>query len=391
MNTPHQRANHHPLLTLLLLLATGPLFAQASFQAIDVGTNGSPRGYWAFLPADYHDPAHAGDDFPVVVFFHGLGEGGNGSTDLHLVLTHGPPKLVNADVQNNVFAANQVIMLAPQVTSNTWWNRNHIRPFLNHLLTAYRIDQRRIYFTGLSAGSSGIHDFMNKDPDAHQLAAVVTAAVRGQVRRDEGAYLAALIPYWGLTALGDASNTLINSANHMAGFLQDLPATDVMAGYNNDGSTHSAAHWPSTGWQWQSGSDAVYGVNPQISIYPGNSHFTWDMTYDNQQVWQWMFSQVKPELEIIRPENGTFVPTTDVDLQASASDVQHQVLSDVDWVSDVDGLLGTGLNLQTNLTPGAHIITATVADDGFRGVVKTISVTADDELADRIFTSGFDD
>lgn len=377
-------------LGLMMLLVVGEIWAQASFQPIDIGTNGTPRGYWEFLPADYHDAAFANDDFPVVVFFHGLGAGGNGSTDLPQLLANGPPQLVNSDIQNNVFADHQVIMLAPQVTSNTWWKSTHIRPFLDHISGQYRVDRQRIYFTGLSAGSSGIHDFMNKDVDAHQIAAIVTAAVRGQVQRDEGAYLAALTPYWGLTALGDASNTLINSVNRMAGFLQDVPATDVMAGYTNDGSTHSAGHLPQSGWQWQSGSDAVYGVNPRITIYPGSSHATWAMTYDNLQVWQWMFSQIKPQLIITSPMDDDMVPANKVTLQASATDADQQLLTDIGWFSDVDGALGTGVSLQVSLTPGPHVITVMVSDEGFRGVLKTINVTAENELEDLVFASGFD-
>lgn len=373
---------------LVLMLFSSIIVAQPTFDAVDIGTDGSPRGYWEFLPAGYHSDTKA--VFPVVIFFHGLGEGGNGTTDLHEVLKHGPPKMVNNDLTGNVFANNQVIMLAPQVTNQTWWNEGHIRPFFDHILNQYRIDAKRIYFTGLSAGSSGIHQFMNDDDHAYQVTAFLTAAVRGKIQRDLGAYLAELTPYWGLTARGDASTTLTDSANRMAGFLADIPATNLMQVIPNDGETHSASYQLSTGWQRQDGVVASANSNPLVTIYPGSSHTTWEMTYNNPVVWDWLFSHRKPNLTILSPANHTILPAVPINLSAQASDQNQNILADIAWYSDIDGFLGIGTDIMVDLSNGSHVIDAVVHDDSFRGDVKHLALTIDPQLSDVIFADSFE-
>lgn len=373
---------------ILLLLISSDLLAQATFQPVDIGTQGTPRGYWEFLPADYHSTTNT--DFPVVVFFHGLGNGGNGSSDLDEVLGNGPPELVDLDLQGNVFAENQVIMLAPQVTHNTWWNENHIRPFLDYLLNQYRIDTQRIYFTGLSAGSSGIHQFMNDDDHAHQVTAFLPVAVRGKVDRELGAYLVALTPYWGLTARGDASNTLTDSANRMAGYLANIPATNLMLSVPNDSNTHTVDYQVTPGWQRQGGVVASTGSNPLVTIYPGSSHNTWDITYNNPVVWDWLFSHRKPDFIINSPADGAVLPAVPFNLVATATDQNQQSLSNIAWYSDVDGFLGSGNSLTVSLSNGVHAIDAIVSDDAFRGDIRHLNLVIDPQLIDLIFAGDFE-
>lgn len=377
-----------PVIICFMMVISTSILAQSTFQSIDIGTNGTPRGYWEFLPAEYHNqPAQ---DFPVLIFFHGLGNGGNGSTDLSQLLGNGPPKMVNDDLQNNVFANSQVIMLAPQLTNGTWWNENHMRPYLDHVSSQYRIDQQRIYFIGQSAGSSGIHQFMNDDPHAHQVSAIIVTGVRGKVDRQLGAYLAEFIPYWGLTAVGDASNTLTDSANRMAGYLQNINATNLMSGYTNDGSTHTAYHHPDTGWAWVSGTQAMYDNNPLVTLYPGSNHNSWDITYNNPDVWSWLFSQQKPLLEITFPNDNAVYPLVDMTLEALAVDQNQQVLQDIAWYSDLDGFLGVGHQLSVSLSAGTHNIDALVSDQSFRGDIKHVTITMDPALSDLIYTNGFE-
>ncbi len=380
--------------TFLLLLSSalaaqaGP---QATFQSIDINTNNNPRGYWEFLPAEYH--VQTEQRFPLVIFFHGLGEGGNGSTDLHEVLLHGPPKLVNDNVQSNVFVNNQAIMLAPQVTNNTWWNDNHIRPFLDYALSHYRVDELRIYFTGLSAGSSGINDFMDDDPQAHQITATTVAAVRGVVSLEGGGYLSAMVPYWGLTARGDASNTLINSVNNLAGFLNGNTPTDVMATYPNQDINRTAVYdqHNTQAWTWYDGIDSRTDVNPKITLYPGSSHFTWAATYNNNDVWDWLFAQVKPTLEVQSPvANQLYVASQPIDFTAHSMTSNGQPITDISWSSSLDGYLGAGNDVQFSLSVGIHELEVMAVDDGYRGQLQSLTIEVVETLGDEIFVDGFE-
>lgn len=194
------------------------LAAERSFTAVPIGskTNSAgavnPRGYWEFLPSAYHENPDA--KFPVVIFLHGLGEGGNGDSDLDEVLINGPPKILNSssDPLHNLFENEGVIVLSPQVPNNTWWNDGFIRAYVDFVSQYYRCDERRMYLTGLSSGASGIHEMINDDPNADQFAAFVPCAVRGKVNEGLGDNLAPHSAYWSLTAYGDFRTQTLSRA-----------------------------------------------------------------------------------------------------------------------------------------------------------------------------------
>jgi len=73
-----------------------------------------------------------------------------------------------------------------------------------------------------------------------------------------------------------------------------------------------------------------------------------------------------PQLTVTSPNNGaTFSSGQTVSLSATASDTEDGDLSAwVEWTSDKDGFLGTGANVSTTLSDGAHTITASVTDSG---------------------------
>ena len=54
-----------------------------------VPQTGKHWGYLQALPADYHE---TDKDYPLVIFLHGTGECGNGTTELDRVAIHGYPK-----------------------------------------------------------------------------------------------------------------------------------------------------------------------------------------------------------------------------------------------------------------------------------------------------------
>ena len=138
-----------------------------------LGVNGAPNGYYEYLPPGYDGSTPA----PLLVFWHGIGEDGNGTTDLTKLVAWGPPKLIADD---NWDAARPFIVLSPQYTPT---NGNivpgggcpssvTIDAFLTWALAHYRVDGKRVYLTGLSCGAIGSWDYLA----AHE-GAVVAAAV----------------------------------------------------------------------------------------------------------------------------------------------------------------------------------------------------------------------
>lgn len=203
---------------MLCLSGSTSVAAQSRWDAVPAGTDGTPRGHWVFQPSAY--AAAPESDFAVVIWLHGLGRGGDGSiAELQRLLGAGPPSIIDNSEHplNALFEQRQVVVLAPQLTDGVWWKNYHIRPFLEWAMANYRLDDRRLWLTGQSAGASGIHHFMNNDPDARDIAAFLPVAVRGRVLPGEGDYLGEFVPYWAVTARGDASNTATRSVDQLAG------------------------------------------------------------------------------------------------------------------------------------------------------------------------------
>lgn len=122
----------------------------------------------------------------MIVFLHGKGERGNGTTELTRVLNQGIPNLI----KNNKWKDKPrypAIVVSPQYhrtdgvgNENNWGEGNtaDLKAFIEHVVSTYRINGKRIYLTGLSHGGNGVYDYLIKENDAtnHVAAAVPIAA-----------------------------------------------------------------------------------------------------------------------------------------------------------------------------------------------------------------------
>jgi bacterial leucyl aminopeptidase len=84
-----------------------------------------------------------------------------------------------------------------------------------------------------------------------------------------------------------------------------------------------------------------------------------------------------PTLVIESPTSGQVVPRdAQVTLRGTASDAEDGVISGgIRWSSSIDGDLGTGASRTVALSPGAHAITAIVADSDNAISTTTVSIT----------------
>ncbi|HAO04873.1 MAG TPA: hypothetical protein DCQ15_09365 [Chitinophagaceae bacterium] len=120
---------------------------------------GFSNGYYEYLPQGYWN--NPDEKFPLIIFVHGIGECGNGTSDLGKVLVHGTPKQINNGSFPTSFNVNgqnfKFIVLAPQFTG--WAAYIQMNDVINYAVSHYKVDLNRIYLTGLSMGGGCVWEY----------------------------------------------------------------------------------------------------------------------------------------------------------------------------------------------------------------------------------------
>ena len=199
--------------------------------------------YRTYFPENYDE---RNTKLPIVFFLHGVGERGE---NLDLVETHGIPKLIK---NGKKFP---FITVVPQCPFNQWWSRSEmIKSLINlveEVVQKYDVDDSRVYITGLSMGGFGTIALANERPDLFAAA---------------------------LAVCGGADFNNFNS-------LKNIPLWLL---HGSDDDVHPASN-----------SEKIYNelkdINPEVrlTIYDGVDHNSWDITYDNSDIYDWLLSKQK--------------------------------------------------------------------------------------------------
>jgi poly(3-hydroxybutyrate) depolymerase len=236
-----------------------------------VGTNGAPNGYLEYLPPGYD----AQTPMPLLVFWHGLGEDGNGASDLMKLTAWGPPKLIANDKWD---AARPFIVLSAQYNPTSGAiapgggcpSAATIDTFLTWAVAHYPVDLKRVYLTGLSCGAIGSWDYLAAHQGAVIAAAVLLSGNPGDPTQAGSAWkragcLLGTAAIWSLH--GDADDTVPYAPDHDT--VQDLIACPAPP--------RRAAKF----------TDIV-----------GGGHTIWDPIYDlsggSGDIYAWMLANAKP-------------------------------------------------------------------------------------------------
>lgn len=191
--------------------------------------------YLLYLPENYDAQA----EWPLILFLHGRGERGD---DLNMVKLHGLPRLIEAGQQF------PFIIVSPQCPlPTTWWLHQveALNALLDDVVARYKVDQKRIYLTGLSMGGGGTWFLAGRYPE--RFAAI--APICGSGMRWLAEQIAPL-PVW--VFHGDADTVVpIARSEEMVETLRQV------------------------------------GGNPRFTVYPGVDHNSWDLTYANPELYTW--------------------------------------------------------------------------------------------------------
>jgi predicted peptidase len=188
-----------------------------------------------------------------MLFLHGAGERG---TNLAKVAVHGPPKLVR---QREDFP---FILVSPQCPSDQTWSDEALLALLDDVQKKYRVDETRVYLTGLSMGGFATWSLGLKYPE--RFAAIVPICGGGDIlsvllaRKGSEAALRKL-PVWAFHGAKD-NVVPVAESERMVNLLK------------------------------RSGNS-----NVKLTVYPEAGHDSWTEAYNSQELYDWLLQQSRPK------------------------------------------------------------------------------------------------
>lgn len=240
-------------------------------QIINKGINCSNGDYLGFLeykPVNYATEGNV--KHPLIIFLHGIGERGNGTTELSKVARVGLPRVIN-EGHPMTFTWNgkteTFLVIMPQCPSKYgMWPQLFVTELIKYAKENLRIDTNRIYLTGLSMGGGGSLRYISTSALAPKTVAA-TATICAPCTFDNGQYVAdAKLPLWLFHAADDSV---------------------ALAGCTERAYNRTMAANPE--------------VKPLKTIWPTGGHLVWDRVYTDTNyrfdgtlnIYEWFLGQNK--------------------------------------------------------------------------------------------------
>ena len=212
-------------------------------QKLDfIKTDENRLAYTVFLPENYSKEAA----LPMILFLHGAGERGNGTTELEKATD----AALSKHLKNGTLSVNAIV-LCPQCPSNMVWNQfvYLIKELCDKVASEYGVDTNRISVTGLSMGGFGTWEIGMTFPGAFAALAPIcgggmawrTPALKGK-------------PIW---AFHGNKDNVVNISNSI----------DMVTEARKN------------------------GANVKFTIFDGVDHNSWDPAYLDTKVLDWLISK----------------------------------------------------------------------------------------------------
>lgn len=334
-------------------------------------SNGTFIGFYEYKPPTYSASSSAKS--PMIIFLHGIGERGDGSSTLSSVLNVGIPRNIHYGLTNMVFNYNGsqqgFVVLSPQLSYNYGnWQPFYIQEMIKYAKNNLNVDTNRIYLTGLSLGGGGVWNYASSS----------AGAAKG---------LAAIAPICGTCDWSGLNNIAQQALPVWAFHAMDDGVVGV-------GCTQAAL-------------SGINSYNPSVApiatYYPTGNHWIWDQVYDpaNPQLYLWFLSKSRGSSAPPPPPSGGNVapvanagnaqtitlPTNSVNLSGSGSYDQDGTITNYTW-SQVSGP-GTASFVNPNasntsvggLIAGSYVFKLTVTDNGGLTNSSNVTITVNQQAA----------
>lgn len=218
--------------TIAVLLTEYDIVMNGTQTLNTAGSTPSP------LPYISYEPTGGAATKPAIIWLHGSGERGNGTSQLPNAMKFGP----NRQAAMGTFAPD-AFAFSPQITTAGYWSANvdALDSFVDYLLTTYPIDPTRVYIVAFSDGCVGLGCLITKTQGAKIAAALSIgydpAYTEGQPREDIDYNEVAKLPCWTFGATNDpvtAISDTITGVNVINGISPGICKLTVFKDYNHE-------------------------------------------------------------------------------------------------------------------------------------------------------------
>lgn len=265
-----------------------------TYEKSVVASNGERIGFLEFRPPNYSGAKH-----PLIIFLHGVGEKGNGTSELRKVHCCGIPSYIRRGNKMRFSwqgKSESFVVLSPQLSRKYGaWQPFYTDEMIKYAKANLNIDPNRIFVTGLSMGGGGTWNFASSSQSrAEQLAGI--APVVAPCMMSNGCNIAkASLPVMAIHVWDD----------------KDAPASCTV---NAIKSINSCG--PS--------------VTPNVIMYANGGHYVWvkrafDTAHDyqNPNMFEWFLAQNKTfapnKKPVARAGKDQSITTSDATIALSAS------------------------------------------------------------------------
>ncbi|MGN6435212.1 MAG: PKD domain-containing protein [Agriterribacter sp.] len=334
------------------------------------------KGYYESLPVDYK--TNTTRKYPLLIFLHGTGEKGNGTTQLPLLLKNGPPKLINEGKFPSSFTVggkqHSFIVISPQFSSTSDYV-TAIYSVINLCKTKYRVDETKIYLTGLSLGGLLTWNLCGSSQKTSEVFAAILTVCGGGVptegRVDNVAN--AKLPVWVTNNSGDPYNPASRAEETVRLLNAHVPAPP----------------------------------KARLTIFQKAGHDAWTATYDPNfrqdglSVYEWMLSYSRgssatpapppPPVAEAGANQAITLPTSSVTLDGSKSTVASgYTIKTYAWTKvsgPTSGVITTPAGKTTTVTglvAGTYVFQLKVTDSNGNTDTDTVTITVNAALTSTI-------
>lgn len=277
-------------LLLLFMALSCSLFSQQIAKNISYG--GEKIGFYEYKPTTY--ASDRSTKYPVIIFLHGIGERGNGTSELYKVKNIGIPRYIANGEPMRFYVKGKwhtFIVLSPQCPYKYgMWPTSYVDAMIDYAEKNLRIDKSRIYLTGLSMGGGGTWKWISaSEKNANKVAAIATVCAPATLS-NPCVIAKSKLPMWAFHATNDAivNVSVINNAINRV--LNCNPA-----------------------------------IKPKKTVWSSGGHAIWDKAYDRTHTYQtpnvfeWFLGYTRGANSDDQPQEGPKPPVNNSGLVAHAS------------------------------------------------------------------------